>query len=372
MKFKKWILSFLVISSSFIFFVAIFNYIVDPYRIYNTNIFKYKPKEDLQARFTKVLKIQQIKPVSIFLGNSRPQRAFNSAHRYFTQPAFNAALPGSSLYEAKAYLQWAIKQGNLKQVLLVFDDKTLLSSNSKLDDFDEYFKNPNPYKILFSFQTFRDSIATAFNYGKIPLYEPDGRRTEASLLEEVQKNGGYYKYSINTLENGYMAKYNKNEVSKLSYKVFIDILKECHDNNIKLDIAISPLHVRLLEAMDYRVGLDVVWYEWKKQIVAINEEVALKLGKKPFRIIDFGLYNDITAQELPKDINQTSKYYWEASHYKTKLADMMLDTLMQQNIDNDFGVEITSKNIDAHIEKQKSLRSKFINTQEYRREVFGD
>ena len=374
MGFKKWTFSFLFATIFIILFVATFNYIVDPYRIYDTNIFKNKPKEDLQARFAKVLRIQQLKPTSIFLGNSRPQRSFDSAHKYFTQPAFNAAISGSNLNEAKAYLKWAIRQGNLKQALLVFDDKTMLGMRNKTDDFEEYFKNPKvyKYKILFSLQMLRDSIATVKKRKQTPLFEPDGRRTEASLLEEVQKNGGYYKYSINTLENGYMAKYNKNEVSKLSYKVFIDILKECHDNNIKLDIAISPLHVRLLEAMDYRVGLDVVWYEWKKQIVAINEEVALKLGKKPFRIIDFGMYNNITAQELPKDINQTSKYYWEASHYKTKLADMMLDALMQQNIDNDFGMEITSKNIDAHIEKQKSLRSKFINTQEYRREVFGD
>ena len=372
MGFKKWTFSFLFVTIFIILFVATFNYIVDPYRIYDTNIFKNKPKEDLQARFAKVLRIQQLKPTSIFLGNSRPQRSFDSAHKYFTQPAFNAAISGSNLNEAKAYLKWAIRQGNLKQALLIFDDKTMLGMRNKTDDFEEYFKNPKvyKYKILFSLQMLRDSIDTVKKRKQTPLFEPDGRRTEASLLEEVQKNGGYYKYSINTLENGYMAKYNKKEVSKLSYKVFIDILKECHDNNIKLDIAISPLHVRLLEAMDYRVGLDVVWYEWKKQIVAINEEVALKLGKKPFRIIDFGLYNDITAQELPKDINQTSKYYWEESHYKTKLADMMLDALMQQNIDNDFGVEITSKNIDAHIEKQKSLRSKFINTQEYRREVF--
>lgn len=88
--------------------------------------------------------------------------------------------------------------------------------------------------------------------------------------------------------------------------------------------------------------------------------------------MDFGLYNEITAQELPKDADQVSPYYWEASHYNARLGDMMLDFLTGQGEHAGLGVEITSKNIDAHIENQKSLRAKFIDTREYRREVFGE
>ena len=51
---------------------------------------------------------------------------------------------------------------------------------------------------------------------------------------------------------------------------------------------------------------------------------------------------------------------------------MMLDFLIKQGEHSGLGVEITSKNIDAHIEKQKSLRAKFIDTRVYRREVFGE
>ena len=119
-----------------------------------------------------------------------------------------------------------------------------------------------------------------------------------------------------------MAERKRDEVSRLSYENFIEILTDAHENNVTLDIAISPLHARLLETMDYRVGLDAAWYEWKKQITAVNEEVAKRLGKKPFRIVDFGVYNEITAQELPKDADQISPYYWEASHYNARLGDI--------------------------------------------------
>ena len=240
MKFKKWTFSFLTSSALIFAFVAVFNYLVDPYRIYDTDIFKNKPREDLQSRFMKVVKIQKIRPAS-----------------------------------------------------------------------------------------------------------------------------------IKKIESGYMAERKRDEVSRLSYENFIELLTDSHENNVTLDIAISPLHARLLETMDYRVGLDAAWYEWKKQITAVNEEVAKRLGKKPFRIVDFGVYNEITAQELPKNADQVSPYYWEASHYNARLGDMMLDFLTKQGEHAGLGVEITSKNIDAHIENQKSLRSKFIDTREYRREVLG-
>ena len=63
---------------------------------------------------------------------------------------------------------------------------------------------------------------------------------------------------------------------------------------------------------------------------------------------------------------------FKSSHYTHELGNIVLDRLINKSEYKDFGVEITSKNIDAHIENQKILRNKFINTQEYRREVFGD
>lgn len=47
MKFKKWTFSFLAAAALIFALVAVFNYLVDPYRIYDTDIFKNKPREDL-------------------------------------------------------------------------------------------------------------------------------------------------------------------------------------------------------------------------------------------------------------------------------------------------------------------------------------
>ena len=48
MKFKKWTFSFLASAALIFAFVAVFSYLVAPYRIYDTDIFKNKPREDLE------------------------------------------------------------------------------------------------------------------------------------------------------------------------------------------------------------------------------------------------------------------------------------------------------------------------------------
>ena len=47
MKFKKWTFSFLAAAALIFALVAVFNYLVDPYRIYDTDIFKNKARLDI-------------------------------------------------------------------------------------------------------------------------------------------------------------------------------------------------------------------------------------------------------------------------------------------------------------------------------------
>ncbi|EJP76107.1 MULTISPECIES: hypothetical protein [Campylobacter] len=39
---------------------------------------------------------------------------------------------------------------------------------------------------------------------------------------------------------------------------------------------------------------------------------------------------------------------------------------------DDFGVELNSTNIDAHLQNLRDARAKFIDTRAYRKEVFGE
>ena len=47
----------------------------------------------------------------------------------------------------------------------------------------------------------------------------------------------------------------------------------------------------------------------KKDIVLTVEKVAKKYNKKPFRVVDFTIYHNITSEKIPTD-DTKMKYYF--------------------------------------------------------------
>ena len=64
----------------------------------------------------------------------------------------------------------------------------------------------------------------------------------------------------------------------------------------------GPNHVLHWEAFDFSIGLEK-WYKWKEDIVATVEQVASEYEEKPFRVVDFAVYNELTVEKLPEDMS---------------------------------------------------------------------
>ena len=364
MKPKKWIKIWIAVTIIFLAFISMINFIIDPYDIYNKHILDFqKTSVYFKLREIEPIKIAQIKPTTIVLGTSRPKHGIDVNYVYFKRPSYNLAIPSGSIYENKQLLKLSIEQGKLKYVLLGLD---YLMFSLKDKEGNKIENNSNIIKYIFSISTLKDSLKTIFKIGESTVFA----NGNAVPLHQ-SKN---YMDTFKSIEKDYYKKNSKNytytNTGKSSIKDFEDLLEIAYKNNIDMDIIFNPSHIRLWESLDYFIGLDT-WYKWKKDIVLTVEKVAKKYNKKPFRVVDFAVYHEITNEKIPID-GDKMKYYFESSHYTPELGNIVLDRLMGKSEYKDFGVEITSKNIDAHIEKQKSLRRKFINTQEYRREVFGD
>ncbi|MDY0181563.1 hypothetical protein [Aliarcobacter skirrowii] len=365
---KKWFLKFIILSFILVVFVVIFNYIVDPYGIYKTNFFPNKLRNDQIIRLVKTINVENIKPVSISLGNSRVEAAFNPDHEYFAKPSYNLAVSGETLYESRLFLEHAIKQGNLKQVLIVADWIMFNNVMKKVPDFESYFE-VNRYKYLFSFDMFKNSIKTIKNKKNTIGYLKNGLLytnsnvipSEGHLITTIKDEK--YSYQHTGKNNIYM------DTKIDSLNDFRKILELCHENNIKLDIIFSPLHIRRLEVLDYYQNIEN-WYDWKKKVVLSVEEVAKKYNQNTFKVVDFAIYHEITSEEFPKDPKKLMKYYVESSHYKKELGDIVLDRLLDISPYKDFGIELNSQNIDSHIQKLREDRVKFIDIEAYIKEVF--
>ena len=376
MKSTKWIKIFFGLSLFVAILIGGVNYIVDPYGIYKTNIFQNKPEQDKNIRLAKVVKVEEFKPFSISLGTSRTEYGYDPNHEYFSKPSYNLAVSGASLYENRLYLEHAIKQGNLKEVILVAD---WVMFNTKLMtksyDFEDSFNVENIYKQLFSVDLFRSSLNTIIKQKVKSFYLENGQRDWYFNQENIDKQGGHLKVMNKDEESYYKKsdfKYNSNiyqDTKESSFDDFRKILELCYQNNIKLDIVFGPSHIRQWEAYDYYQDIET-WYKWKKDVVLFVEKIADEQEKTPYRIMDFSVYHELTAETVPTNPKEKMKYHWEASHYKKELGDIVLDRLLDISPYKDFGVELNIQNIDNHIQNLREDRVEFIDTEAYRKEVF--
>ena len=376
MKSTKWIKIFFGLSLIGVLFVGGVNYIVDPYGIYKTNIFQNKPEQDKNIRLAKVVKVEELKPVSISLGTSRTEYGYDPNHEYFSKPSYNLAVSAASLYENRLYLEHAIKQGNLKEVILVADWRMFNDPKMrKLDDFENSFNVENIYKQLFSVDLFRSSLNTIIKQKVKSSYLENGQIDWYFNQENIDKQGGHLKV-MNKDEEKYYSKnnYNSNntykDTKKSSFQDFRKILELCYENGIKLDIIFGPSHIRQWEAYDYYQNIET-WYKWKKDVVLFVEKIADEQEKNPYKVMDFSVYHELTAETVPTNPKEKMKYHWEASHYKKELGDIVLDRLLDISPYKDFGVELNIQNIDNHIQNLREDRVQFIDTEAYRKEVFN-
>jgi hypothetical protein len=375
MKNKLWIKILLCLIAIVLSSVFLFNYIMDPYGLYKTNFFLNKPIDATQARIVKLFKAKDIDPVSIVIGTSRADLAIDPDHRYFKKPSYNLSISGASLYEIKYYIKEMILEGNVKDILLVLDWRMFNDLLKKVPEFETYFDNFNPYRYIINAQTLKDSYTTFINRDIQSMYYKNGLLSSNGMNIHVKNSGGHlslmkkeenFYYSIfPTDSNIYIAtKHN-------SFDDFKEILDLSYNNNIKLDIIFGPSHIRQWEAFAYYHDIED-WYKWKKDVVLFVEKIAIKKNKIPFRIMDFSVYHYFTSEMVPSKPEIAMQYYWESSHYKKELGDIVLDRLLDISPYKDFGIELNSQNIDNHIQKLRDDREKYIDIKKYRQEVFGE
>ena len=371
---KKWVKTVLLLSIFLTGFVGMINYIIDPYGLYDTKYFNFdKIKQSNKIRLVKAIKTNEIKPTSICLGTSRTEYGYDPTHKYFIKSSYNLATSSSSMYENLLNFKYALKQGNLKKVLLVVDYRMFNEEKQKeVKDFESYFDDKNIYSLLFSFDVLKDSLLTIKGGENGSIYLDNGQREHNHNWKNILKNGGHLatmKKDEKTYYKDYPTNYTYKDTKKKSFPDFEEIVKLCYENNIELDIIFGPSHIRQWEALNYYLGYDK-WLQWKKDVVLSVNKIAKQKNKKQFRIMDFSVYHKLTAEKVPTDKTTKMKYHWEASHYKNELGLIVLDRLMGDSEFRDFGIELNLENIDKHLKQQEINRYKFIDVEKYQIEVF--
>lgn len=376
-----------------------FNLIIDPFGVYHiveiNGINNVKTGIGDHVRMGKAGSVRAFKPRSVILGDSRAEFAINPEHPgWKSKPVYNLAISGSNVYEILRYFQHAHHIQPLKQVLYVLDFKQFNAYRENAGDFTEnrlsvtYNEQDNTYYYLSDFiptvlsiKAFSQSINTIWRSSakKSTTYLANGQRDWHGdlLFRTAMQNYGSYSKLFSEEEKSLFFTRSKNhvplyvesffnQISKINaFDLFRRLVQIAIRDNIDLRFEIGPSHARYFES--YRLmGNWFLWEEWKRTLVRILEEEAVKAGVKPFPLWDFSGFNPLTMELVPQpdDKKTRMKWYFEASHYTTDLGDLIQDRVFDhkepgRTVPDYFGVLITSKNIEGHLKNIREENRRF-------------
>ena len=347
--YNRFNLPFIALTLPSLLGVALFNLAIDPYGLFNSpqiaGVNSLKTKQFSHVRLFKTIDVIRVKPKTLLLGSSRTDLGLNPEHPKLNsqQPAYNLGLVGPNMYEVKRYFEHTLKnQPELETVILGID----------LFMFNEYKKNAVDFsenRLEKENLTIKELLNTTLSTSAI--------QASTATIKSNLNSDAYYLYKSNGLRYVYHNQphrsprkqfqgsisgllnsaeyYQKYKLSQAFLNDFKELVSICQQRNIELKVFISPAHASQWESL-YMAGLWQSFEEWKREIVQVTP------------IWDFSGYNTITTDSIDKNMIN----YWDSSHYRQEVGDLILDRLLDSNnqaIPHDFGFLITQNNIEFHL-----------------------
>lgn len=357
-KFATYNYSLIAITSIPVLLVGLFNWAIDPQDIFKTphygNLNHEKINKDNNDRLFKAIDIIRLQPDTIIMGSSRTKQGIDpeAAALANNSNVYNLALNGPNFYEVRRYIEHAIyNQPELEEIILGVDffmfNEDLANqptfNNARLEKrrivLDDVIKN------LFSIDTVSNSIDTIRASQKSPNtinsdYGDDG------FMPNRNDNNGEAIWRFHQSIKLYFSLHSNYQLSQEYWNDFREIVQLCQENNIKLTVFISPSHATQWESIYATERWDVL-EQWKRDLVSI------------IPVWDFSGYNSITTEEIA----QYMENYVDNSHYTPEVGELILQRMRNKsrnNVPADFGVLLTSENIEEHLEQIESDRQTWL------------
>ncbi len=334
---------------------------VDPYRVRFS-----QAKHDIYnyfggTRTAKAIHIQEGGYDAFILGSSRSEIGIDPTHALWGRlNTYNASLAGSNFVETYKVFQTVIQQKHPKLIVLALDYSLFSGARSTSGDFNlSRFDNSNSYfSSLFKEHLSKDSIEKSFRALKysirgLPPKHDQGQKNGHLTFDKVINKTGQHRLVFNTLYKKVITNneaYTQEGFSSSRLKLLRDLVKYCSDQKIQLIIFISPVHA--LQLMTFKqIGIWEDFLNWKKELSNISDAYP----ETP--VYDFTDFSAFISEEIPSSSsNTTMQWFWETSHYKNTLGNLILNrilTLDGGNLSKPFGSKLNHKNIHSELARQR-------------------
>jgi hypothetical protein len=213
------------------------------------------------------------------------------------------------------------------------------------------------HEVLLSAQTFaanRQSDRSFLFHG----FEPNGaydqtwlRRWFAWVITEGNLRGHIINY-----RNLLLAKVSNDVEVDVSY---VDLLAATAGRDgIALDLYVRPEHVSEL-LLYYEGGIWPLFEKYKRTLLRAANAARSRHGAD-IRVFDFGNLSDAVLQPIRPIDEHTlyDPYFTDPIHYRKPVGDFILATMygchIDQQVPSEFGIELDTDNIDAHLANEKA------------------
>ncbi len=362
---------FLIIFFLGLFLTAAVNVIIDP-----AYIFKIMDKEGINHSKTEIMrgggrrdKAMALKLGvfdTVILGSSRAEVGIDPESPVFgASKVYNAALPFTDIFELYNVFKFVKKKPEVKRIIIGLDYPlfTASLSDGRADFNLSLFAVDSPAKIInniFSIDEFTRSIDTLRDNldGKVARHSKLGHRYKMNTFEKLH---GHRNAFNDKLTKGFRLfikskppiKYHPERLKLLS-----SIIKESEESGIELMLFISPTHVHHREILRV-MSLSDDFVIWKRDLTNL-------LSKYPkVELWDFSGVGRVTTETIPPAGDATTKmrWYWESSHYKSVVGDLVLKRLFNIEIKgaefSDFGILINTDNIKEYLAGDERAQEKY-------------
>lgn len=385
--------------------IAVVNLVVDPYGVYalmfKRGLNEVKPHAGANGAMTKAYQVPRVRPHTLILGNSRAEVGFNPlspAWPLASQPVYNAALPGTGPITSLRYLRHAMFVQKPAVVILGVDfmdflvredmgpgrattgpvaaERRLLATFAGAPNPDYRRQRVEDIAVsVLSLDAFIHSIntvasqsrpytadLTAQGFNPMRDYEGIARREGYALMfrQRDEENARAYLRRAKTI-------YQAGSATSSQLDIVRSIIAVCREQHIDLRMVIYPYHAHLLETFQ-SVALWPAFEEWKRALTRLVEEGNRAQETPVVRLWDFSGYNAISTEQVPEpgDKKSSTRWYWEAGHFKQDLGDVMLQTMFAdtgRSAKTVFGVQLTPMNVEQEIERIRRERTWYETTQ---------
>ncbi|CAH0218524.1 hypothetical protein SRABI118_02165 [Massilia sp. Bi118] len=343
---------------------------------------RIKPLPEQYREQIKVAQAKTARPKALLLGNSRVEVGFDPdsgplhSHGY---PAYNLALAGTSLAVSQRVFEEVrrdVPPPAMAVVGVEFLDFLVQPDSQPASQPANAQSWQWRVDTVFSLKSLMDAART-LSIQKAPEVETLTASGHTPLLEyrKYARQEGYnaiFKQRAQENAKNLVRKpanlFLKGTGSSASIDRLREMLARMAQDGTEVNLVIYPYHAQLM-AMFEEAGLQPTMEEWKRVLVQEVDAMRRRQPNARIHLWDFSGFDAVQCEAIPAagDLRSTTKWYWEAGHFKSATGDLILRRVLGEEVP--FGIALTAQNLEQNRQRIAAERARCLGSIP---EIFAD